>query len=193
MNEALCGPLTARGYNMVTASGGVFWPSAPSVFDVRIADVAAQLSRICRFNGALKKGIQIYSVAQHSCIVADNLPPELQLAGLLHDAAEAYVGDMIKPIKAALPDYCALENRVLEVLSIAFKVPLAELNHPLIKEADLRAVVTERRDLLVPNEAVNWGDNLPLPFDVKINPVLPDAAERMFLDCFERFGGRARL
>lgn len=107
--QELCGAKSRRGYNQTTASGRAFWSLDPRPEDVRIEDIAAQLSRICRFGGALKPGVSFYSVAQHSVLVSYNVPEEYALEGLLHDAAEAYVGDVIKPIKSALvPEYDAV-------------------------------------------------------------------------------------
>lgn len=108
----LCGANNGRGYNQTTASGYPFWSLDPRPEDIRIEDIAAHLSRICRFGGALKEKafnaagsyefIEIYSVAQHSVLVSQRVPQEFALEALLHDAAEAYVGDMVKPVKASL-------------------------------------------------------------------------------------------
>jgi len=65
-------------------------------YDYQIDEIAHHLSMLCRFNGALSS---YYSVAEHSIHVATLLPPELKMAGLLHDAAEAYIGDIVSPIK----------------------------------------------------------------------------------------------
>lgn len=71
----------------MTYTGRQFWPLDPRAEDIDIRDVAHHLSLICRFNGA---GRAFYSLAQHSCLVADTLDAPLKLWGLLHDAAEAY-------------------------------------------------------------------------------------------------------
>lgn len=121
--KELCGTRTARGFNQTTAHGRAFYSLDPRPEEVFIDDIAAQLSRICRFGGALKEyrevsdgrifslygvrtmteeAVETYSVAQHSVLVADHVPEPFRLRALLHDAAEAYVGDIIKPIKEAL-------------------------------------------------------------------------------------------
>lgn len=68
------------------------------------ADIAHHLGMTCRYGGGVRR---FYSVAEHSLLVVDLLrwlgqPAEIVVAGLLHDAAEAYVGDVIAPLKYAL-------------------------------------------------------------------------------------------
>ncbi|HQP24038.1 MAG TPA: hypothetical protein PLP16_02645, partial [Smithellaceae bacterium] len=79
-----------------TFSGIAFDLLDPKPEMILVEDIVHSLSLINRFNGAAKFP---YSVAQHSLYVAGLLPPELKLQGLLHDAPEAYVGDMVSPLK----------------------------------------------------------------------------------------------
>lgn len=81
------------------------------------------------------------------------LPNHLKLAGLLHDAAEAYVGDVVQPLKVLLPNYQAIENRFTQANGLRFNVNL-DLN-PEVKQADLISLATEKRDLL-PREPFGW-------------------------------------
>jgi len=71
----------------------------PKIEDISIEDIATSLSRICRFNGHTNT---LLSVACHSINVAANVPPAYRLEALLHDAAEAYVGDVVRPLKLML-------------------------------------------------------------------------------------------
>jgi len=96
-----------------------------------IEDIAHALSHVNRFAGHLPKP---YSVAQHSYYASLKASKENKLAALLHDASEAYLGDMPSPFKRMLPDYKFQENRVMEAISkkFGFQYPF----HPEIKEID---------------------------------------------------------
>jgi len=138
--------------HMLTASGIDYAPGALRVKDVRIDDIAHALALICRFGGHCA---QHYSVAQHSLLVVDILsemqaPPEAVLCGLLHDAHEAYVGDVPTPIKAQLGSTWAdLEYQAREAVLDAFGVRDAMNDWcDLVSHADRVALATERRDLM---------------------------------------------
>ncbi|WP_397452498.1 phosphohydrolase [Pseudomonas sp. NA-150] len=113
-------------------------------------DIAHALAHLCRFYGHTS---EFYSVAQHSCIVADLVPEEHKLAALLHDATEAYVGDMARPLKACLPEYRSVEYRVWKAVCKRFQLDL-ELP-ACVEKADLIALATERRDLM-PSDPAIW-------------------------------------
>jgi hypothetical protein len=131
-------------------------------------------------------------VAQHSVLVAENLPPPLRLAGLLHDAAEAYVGDVIAPLKkyideaaaawGLVSDYTALERKVHDAIAAKFGLPTGFQHSPEVKHADLRALHTECRDLMIPSvEHRGWVANLPPPFEQRIVPWPCAVARERFL------------
>ena len=82
-----------------------------------IEDIAHGLAFQCRFNGQTGT---FYSVAQHSLMVMSLVPEELQFAALLHDAAEAYLGDMVKPLKNLFPECSRIEAHVMSIIGQCF-------------------------------------------------------------------------
>lgn len=147
-----------------------------------VEEIAHSLSHVCRYTGHVRN---FYSVAQHSVLVSLIVPKHLQKAGLLHDASEAYLGDVSSPLKALLPDYKAIEAKVEKAICKQFNLPF-----PLpskVKEADLIMLVTEKRDLMGrgPGESDRgmWPDIMPLHW--KINPLPPAAAKALFLARWE--------
>jgi 5'-deoxynucleotidase YfbR-like HD superfamily hydrolase len=165
-----------------TFQGNRFFLTNPHIDDVAIEDIAHGLAYQCRFNGQTK---EFYSVAQHSLMVMSLVPVEHQFSALLHDAAEAYLGDMVKPLKNLFPEFSVIEARVMEIIGHRFGLDLAHLD-PSIKQADWIALATEKRDLM-PHSVESW-DYLqgiaPLPEAIRAMP--PQDAKIAFLDAFER-------
>lgn len=152
---------------------------APDPFLITIGDIAHALAHICRFAGHTK---EFYSVAQHSLLASVNAPPEHALAALMHDATEAYCGDLLGPLKAAMPDYREIEAGLWD--AIAWKYRLPDELPAVVKEVDLRMLATEKRDVLA--SSVHW-DFLPasiVPFDRRITPMTSRAARTTFLRQF---------
>lgn len=145
---------------------------------VSVSTIAKALSNICRFNGQIE---HFYSVAQHSVLVSHNVPEEHAMAALFHDAAEAYIGDVTKPLKALLPDYQQIEERVEK--DIFQKLGLPWPLHPCIKQADLNLLATERRDLSDPdNTAGEWAClKGTTPIEQYITPMHPHSAYLLFI------------
>lgn len=166
-----------------TYLGNRFYPLEPRIADVAIEDIAHGLAYQCRFNGQTSA---FYSVAQHSLIVASLVPDELKFAALLHDAAEAYIGDMVKPLKVLLPSFSDIEDSVTRIIGECFDVELC--HNPAIKRADLIALATEKRDLM-PYSAEPWVylDGV-VPCQETIRPMAPEDAKQAFLQQFELLG-----
>lgn len=167
---------------MQTYGGQQFWVFNPREEQVDPRDIAHALSNICRFNGHCD---EFYSVAQHSLHVsrmleADGHDADVQLWGLLHDAAEAYIGDMIRPIKHSqhMIAYCAMEQRIMAVITARFGLPSERPG--VVGVADNKALATEARDLLKPPPAP-WG-TLPEPDVEVIKPLAPGAARALFAE-----------
>lgn len=167
-----------------TFSGNRFYPLEPRIDRVAIEDIAHGLAYQCRFNG---QTCEFYSVAQHSLVVASLVAPRLQLAALLHDAAEAYVGDMVKPLKVLLPEFAGIEEKVSAIIAATFGIDFSDYRP--IKQADLVALATEKRDLM-PHSAERWAylDDIG-PLAAAIVPMSPGDAKRAFLAEFERLNG----
>jgi uncharacterized protein len=129
--------------HFTTASGVDIDLLNPQVSDINIDDISHALSNICRFGGHC---FPFYSVAQHSCIVAALAPQELKLAALLHDAAEAYLGDVIKPLKLLIGErYTQFEALFELVIGLKFGVDYSDLN--AIKQYDKLALEIENEAL----------------------------------------------
>ncbi|MCF5056757.1 phosphohydrolase [Pseudomonas proteolytica] len=128
---------------ILTQSGQQFDLLRPTASMIKPVDIAHALSRLCRFNGHTQAH---YSVAQHSLIVASLVPAEHQLVALLHDATEAYIGDMTRPLKAVLPEYQYVEHQIW--LAVCDRFDIQPDLPACVKQADMVALATERRDLM---------------------------------------------
>lgn len=177
-----------------TASGGRFDILDPQPEQVRLADIAAQLAKFCRFGGAC---IEWYSVAQHSVEVAELLPREWQAYGLLHDAHEMIVGDLTTPVKRAIhavyhrrEPLAILVGRIDAAIHAAFglQYPLPRKIADAVQLADLTMLATEKRDLMQPCDHA-WPP-LPRPRDRRVVPLDWKQSEMHFLaKAAEVFGG----
>lgn len=155
-----------------TFTGNQFWPLDPRPEDFELTDIAHALSLICRFGGHT---IVHYSVAQHSLLVSRLVPARFALEGLLHDAAEAYLADVPRPIKHQ-PEMLAYRSAELVIeaaLAVRFELEFKKDGWPReVKYADDLALAIEKRDVMAP-EPAPWIDlpdpsqypKLLLPFD----------------------------
>ena len=169
-----------KGNWMQTYTGRQFWPLDPQPEDVFIADIAHALANICRFGGHC---LQFYSVAQHSIIVSELVPSEYELWGLLHDSAEAYLGDVIRPIKSEMIEYRDAEYKVLDIILRRFGLSYPEPKE--VRTADIISLITEKRDVMaVSQEKWNVGIDVA-PMKKIIIPMSPIEAEIKFLERFE--------
>jgi len=183
--------MTRRGDWMQTYSGRQFWPLDPCSSDVDITDIAHSLALQCRFAGHCRVP---YSVAEHSVRVAmlvrewlhmdatDPAPRRWVLAALLHDAAEAYLVDLPRPVKRCVQGYAEAEAHLETVIAVRFDLPHDPALGALIKRADNVLLATEARDLLGPHPAP-WA-GLPEPLPRLIHPWPWTFAEKRFLEVF---------
>jgi len=135
---------------LLTYTGKRFDLVDPRPDDVNIIDIAHALANLSRFTGHARS---FYSVAQHCVLGSFIVPIELARAFLLHDATEAFVGDVAAPLKGLLPEYQAIEARIAGVIHSALGVPPAAAADAKIKRADLVMLATERRDLMAADTA----------------------------------------
>jgi len=113
MNNLTPHPLEKLDGCINTASGNKIDLLNPKTDQISINDIAIALGNTSHFGGQTKR---FFSVAQHSWLVAEIAPEHLKKEALMHDAAEAYLGDMIKPLKILLPEYQRLEEQMLKVI-----------------------------------------------------------------------------
>lgn len=147
-----------------------------------IEDIAHALSNICRYTGHTK---EFYSVAQHSIIASEIVPEEDAFDALMHDATEAYLSDISRPLKTLLPEYKKLERIVYKAIADKFNVMYFLPDS--VKEADLILLATEKRDLMGNIEADEWTIIKSVePLANKIYPIKPKEAEEKFLMIYEK-------
>lgn len=164
--------------DILTFSGHYFDFLEPEKNVICIEDIAHGLANCCRFAGQCRR---FYSVAQHSVLVSSLLPLEFRMAGLLHDAAEAYLGDVTRPLKQLLPEYKRIEERVERAIFDHFGVTNID---PSVKRADLIMLATEQRDLM-PEHDDTWGCLMGIePMQDAIEPWGPARSEFAFIQTF---------
>lgn len=169
--------LWTRGDWMQTYSGKKFYPLDPRPEDICLEDIAHALSNLCRYGGHVD---WFYSVAEHSVLVSSALTGDDAKWGLLHDAAEAYVGDMVRPLKRQMPDYEEAERKVIAAVAERFNMPTPTYSDAVI-DADNRILLTERARLMRGKLAGEWGVDSMEPLDVVVTGWGPDIAEQKFL------------
>lgn len=171
-----------RGPSMWTG-GGYFYPFTPRAGEVRLPEIARALSRIPRFCGHTER---FYSVAEHSlhcaAVAFDDPRGEdafaLARLALMHDAAEAYVGDLVRPIKSALREFRALEKRVFRAIEDRFGLATSWEAQERIHAIDNEVLAAEKLALLP--EAPEW-PNMAAPASISISCHTTAHAERLFL------------
>ena len=163
-------------------SGRVFFPFAPQADDIHLPDIARGLARQCRYGGQTER---YYSVAEHSLILAryfhhKGCPVNVCLAALLHDAAEAYVGDIRRPIKALAPELEQYEMVILDMIMQHCGVEVTREEWQMIMRADTDIIYNEYISLFP--EIGRWRfDSIGLVLAMPIKGMDPYWAEREWL------------
>ena len=122
-----------------------FYPLDPRSAEIEIEEIAWSLSMQCRYTGHIKF---FYSIAEHSVLIAKSVPREFALWGLLHDASEAYLHDVPKPLKAYLPEYRQWEDQLQQCIAERFNLPWPI--PAIVKDQDLNILQNERASVLNP-------------------------------------------
>ncbi len=167
------------GPTIMLQSGAWFDFCAPAACDFTIADIAHGLANICRYSGQCKK---FYSVAEHSILVSETAVG-FEFEALLHDAAEAFLGDITRPLKQMLPEYkrieATVERAILDRFGVVGSLP------PQVKKADLRVLAAEQKQIM-PEGTDGWvrGQKVD-PAPIVVRHLLPVEAKRAFLRRFE--------
>lgn len=163
-------------------SGRDFYFLNPDPDDIDEEDIAHTLSLLCRFGGHCR---EFYSVAQHSVLASYYCAPGFEFEALMHDATEAYLVDMPRPIKDVLKGYRDIEANLDTVIRAKYGLPLEMTEE--CKRIDNVMLATERRDLMPPTRSPwRW---LPEPLEMKINPWSPEKAAKKFIERFDELQG----
>jgi hypothetical protein len=170
-----------RGDYIGTYTGRKFWPMDPHADDVSIVDIAHSLSMQCRYAGHCRK---FYSVAEHSVLIAQWLLDQghgqrAALWGLLHDAAEAYLVDVPRPVKPYLAGYASAEADVMAAIAAAFC--LGGMPR-IVKEAD-NWIIGDEIANLAPME---WHREYKTPLGVTLKCWEPHRAKYEFMSMYGR-------
>ena len=163
-------------------SGQWFDILKPEEYEYSIEEIAYALSNLCRYTGHTNA---FYSVAEHSVLVSRLVPDHLALCGLLHDASEAYLGDVASPLKALLPEYKKIEDRVEQAIADFFDLPFPYPKE--IKETDKRMYWQERQGIA--DNGIRdgiWHQDLRATRKVEAGGMPPHMARRMFMSRYRQ-------
>ena len=189
-----------RGAWLATSRGQSWSLFDPHPSEVYFEDIVLGLSRCCRYAGQLREAVDFYSVAEHSALMTQYAIEakivrryEDAMAILLHDASEAFYGDVPTPLKKAMPGYVEAENKAQSVINHAFGLTSETVKIPkfVIKSLDLAIRMDERKFLINEPAASNgakidWGRDAEIePLGLRIYGLPPKDAKRVFLETFE--------
>lgn len=180
-NKKKLDDLDRKGGFTRTFSGIKFWPIDPRPEEIAIEDIAHGLSLMNRYNGHTPRP---YSVAQHSVLVSEACNPKDALWGLLHDASEAYIADIVAPAKASMPEYKQVEKNLM--LAVCRKFWLSPEQPKSVSVADKKILATEIRDIFGENAVGDFWNVPEKPVETKIKILSWQQAEQKFLARFRK-------
>ncbi len=167
---------------MFTHSGRCVNPLKMNPEDIWLVDIAHALSNLCRYTGHLD---EFFSVAEHSVLVSRLVKPCIRQHALMHDAAEAYVGDMNTHLKQAMPRFGIIERRISRLIFKRFGLKrLTRAQHTNLKTVDTRIRVNETA-ILFPS----YKDEKMSPYQlIEIKHLSPPAAKELFIQTALEYG-----
>jgi len=176
---------------ILTSTGKWFDVLNPDPDLIDLQDIAGALSNLCRYGGHCNR---FYSVAEH-CILVSRLVrertggnPVITLWALLHDASEAYVVDIPRPVKRQIPQYVAIEDNIQQAVAKKFNLPwpmpdeVHQADHDLLA-AELRTYMSKQPDHMLP--PLTNADLLKI---LPVEPMSPSRAKQAFLEEVGKFG-----
>lgn len=188
---------------ITTYTNKKFYPLSPKPQDVCLEDIVWALSFKCRWTGHSRV---FYSVAEHSVRVAEevlrqvqamsveeHVPYQAALIGLMHDATEAYLPDVARPIKESIlidlgeevVSFREAEDRLMKVISTALELPsLSSELYPQIKRADDVVLITEARDIV--HGLDSWAKVEYEPLEEVIVPWTPEKSRVEFMKLYNK-------
>jgi hypothetical protein len=169
-----------------TFTGIEFFPFHPNQYDINIRDIAHALSNICRYTGHVNK---FWSVAAHSVEVSHRVwrqtkDAKIALTGLMHDASEAYLVDVPRPLKPFFPDYNRNEARLEKVIAKAFDLvyPYPQVVHDVDREMLYDEVANFFSPGSFTRERLNVTEAYPA---IRLESFPPEQGEQEFLARFQ--------
>lgn len=164
---------------IATASGRYFNFLSPDHTEIALVDISTGLANTCRFGGQCQR---FYSVAEHCVLMSYIVPEGFERMALMHDAAEAYTGDIPKPLKQLLPDFAVIEERVEAAVAYAFCLP--EKMPPEIKLADRQMLCAEQMQVM--GNTDEWVHTQSTePAQIAVQFWSPSRAKKEFSDRFK--------
>lgn len=179
-------PAKRTGDWTTTFSGIMFWPLDPRSEEIYVMDICHALSNMCRFNG---HSVFHYSVALHTLyglLFAEDI--DVARYWLIHDNAEAYMGDIIRPIKIFIPEFTEAEYKLMSCIFKKFN--MKQPSNPVwdaVTEIDNRMLMTEALQLFPNgNHVHNWSIYGAVDgYDLEIVEYLPSYIKKVFLEVYD--------
>lgn len=173
----------ARGPTITLRSGAEFDLLDPWGSEFTLHDVAHGLAHVCRYAGQCRG---FYSVAEHSILVSE-VATGCELQALMHDAAEAFLGDVTRPLKQLLPEYREIETNVQAAILARFGIESSACS--TVKSADLRVLAAEQQQIMPPGTNAWAARSGVSPAPIEVRFLRPEVAYERFLRRYAALSG----